>query len=86
MQRRSHRAGSERSHRGWLDNRRADGVGGADGVFAKDKGQTVRFGPCDPVANSDRKRARAPKEEIKPGLPFDPIAALLQKAREVDGE
>ena len=46
----------------------------------------MRFGPCDPVANSDRKRARAPKEEIKPGLPFDPIAALLQKAREVDGE
>ncbi len=50
------------------------------------QGQAVRFGPCDPVANSDRSRARAPKEEPRPGLPFDPIAALLQKAREVDGE
>jgi hypothetical protein len=50
------------------------------------QGQPVRFGPCDPVANSDRTRAKVPKEEAKPGLPFDPIAALLQKAREVDGE
>jgi hypothetical protein len=62
-----------------------DGLTGKP-LRASYEGLPVRFGPCDPVANSDRTRARAPKEEPKPGLPFDPIAALLEKAREVDGE
>ena len=50
--------------------------------------QPVRFGPCDPVANAGRGRTRAEPQDT-PGAkstPFDPIAALLQKAREVDDE
>jgi transposase InsO family protein len=50
--------------------------------------QAVRFGPCDPVANADRKRVRTPVNGGDNGknTPFDPITALLQKAREVDDE
>lgn len=50
------------------------------------KGRPVRFGLCDPIANSQRSR---PAKGVEPQrtTPFDPIAALLQKAREeVDGE
>jgi len=50
--------------------------------------QLLRFGPCDPVAN--RRRPRPPATPPVPvglaGVPFDPIAALLQKAREANDE
>lgn len=49
------------------------------------QGQTVPFGPCDPVANRHRKRAPA-AEQARGDVPFDPIAALLQQAREVGDE
>ena len=43
-------------------------------------GQPVTFGPCDPKAN--RHRRRAPDLDAPaPTVPFDPIAALLAKAR-----
>ena len=48
----------------------------------------VPFGLCDPVANAGRGRAPAPADDagqVK-NTPFDPIAALLQKAREMDDE
>ncbi len=45
----------------------------------------VRFGLCDAVANSRRKRAPA-TEALLRELPFDPIAGLLQQAREVGNE
>jgi len=55
-------------------------------------GQQVRFGACDPVAN--RRRPPAPEapptsaaaSSDTPAVPFDPIAALLQKAREANDE
>ena len=43
--------------------------------------QPVRFGLCDPAANRTRKRAPA-IEEQRSDIPFDPIAGLLQQARE----
>ncbi len=47
--------------------------------------QAVPFGPCDPVAN--RHRGRAPAvEQARGDVPFDPIAGLLQRAREVGDE
>lgn len=49
------------------------------------QGQRVTFGPCDPVANRHRKRATA-VEKARGDVPFDPIAGLLQQAREVDDE
>jgi len=55
--------------------------------------QVVRFGPCDPVKNRHRKRGAdaADKDTTTRGAaaaptPFDPVAALLQKAREVSDE
>jgi len=53
--------------------------------------QPVRFGPCDPVANRHRRRPPAGGKTDHngsgtAGVPFDPIAALLAKAREVDDE
>jgi transposase InsO family protein len=44
-------------------------------------GEPVRVGVCDPIANRERRRPDA-APETKAGVPFDPIAALLQKARE----
>jgi hypothetical protein len=51
----------------------------------------VRFGLCDPVSNRDRKRAEAhdpasPDSVSLDKAPFDPIASLLQKAREVQDD
>jgi transposase InsO family protein len=53
------------------------------------QGQPVRFGLCDPVSN--RRRAQAPdmeepNVEPKASAPFDPISALLEKAREAKDE
>lgn len=51
------------------------------------RGQTVRFGPCDPIANRHRGRPQTqPQVTEKRTVPFDPIAALLQKAREIDND
>lgn len=50
------------------------------------QGQAVPFGLCDPVANRHRKRAPVATTEPRAGVPFDPIAGLLQQAREVAGE
>lgn len=50
-------------------------------------GRPVRFGLCDAVMNA--RRRRAPDLEPAPldaNAPFDPIAGLLAKAREVAGE
>ena len=45
--------------------------------------QPVRVGLCDPVANRSRPRPKTPAPApIRKTTPFDPIAALLQKARE----
>lgn len=49
------------------------------------QGQTVPFGPCDPVANRHRKRAPA-VEQARADVPFDPIAGLLEQARELRDE
>lgn len=48
----------------------------------------VRFGLCNPKANRSRKRSEEADESGDPKnkTPFDPIAALLQKTREVDHE
>jgi len=57
--------------------------------------QALRFGPCDPVKNCHRKRGTAAAEAdtststagaAAASSPFDPVAALLQKAREVSDE
>ena len=51
------------------------------------QGQPVRFGLCDPVAN--RRRIKAPADQTSEptsSAPFDPISALLQKAREASDE
>lgn len=52
--------------------------------------QPVRFGVCDPVANRRRPRAPSATETLDvrpaPHAPFDPISALLQKAREANDE
>ena len=40
----------------------------------------VVFGRCDMAANRHRRRAAA-APATEPSVPFDPIAALLQKAR-----
>lgn len=45
------------------------------------QGQPVVFGPCDPAANRHRRRA-APAPAPAPTVPFDPIAALLARARQ----
>ena len=55
------------------------------------RGVPVRFGLCDAVANRSRprpgrKRPGVPDEPIDAETPFDPIAGLLQKAREDDHE
>lgn len=53
------------------------------------QGHAVRFGLCDPVANRRRTRAPAPEEpatKTTADVPFDPISALLEKAREADDE
>ena len=45
--------------------------------------QPVRVGLCDPVANRSRPRPKTPAPApFRKTTPFDPIAALLQKARE----
>lgn len=44
------------------------------------QGQPVVFGPCDPAANRHRRRP-APVEAPAPTVPFDPVAALLARAR-----
>ena len=45
--------------------------------------QPVRAGLCDPVANRSRPRPKTPDPApTRETTPFDPIAALLQKARE----
>lgn len=49
-------------------------------IRASFQGQPVVFGPCDPAANRHRRRA-APVEAPAPTIPFDPIAALLARAR-----
>ena len=55
----------------------------------------VRFGPCDPVHNRHRKRVETVVQQDSDksadgsditSTPFDPIAALLQKAREASDE
>jgi putative transposase len=48
------------------------------------RGRPVSVGPCDPVANRSRKRPSVTEAETPPAnsVPFDPIANLLQKARE----
>jgi len=50
------------------------------------QGRPVRFGVCDPVANSRRTRAPATADDHPGDVPFDPIAGLLQQAREVGDE
>ena len=54
------------------------------------KDQPVRFGLCDPKANRHRSRAPTSAIETKAAaasdVPFDPITALLQKAREAKDE
>ena len=58
-------------------------------IQASYQGQTVRFGPCDPVINSRRKSSPSqPSKSKEPDVaaPFDPIATLLAKAREVSDE
>lgn len=49
-------------------------------------GRPVRFGLCDPAANRNRKRPEVELTEPEPESPFDPIAALIAQAREVDDE
>ena len=47
----------------------------------------VRCGPCDPVANRGRKRPHVEqRDDSEPTTPFDPIAALLAQAREVEDD
>ena len=53
----------------------------------------LRFGPCDPVKNRHRSRGTtaakpdaATASADADSTPFDPVAALLQKAREVSDE
>ena len=46
----------------------------------------VRFGVCDPVVNGKRNRPTAPPAQDHVDVPFDPISALLEKARENDDE
>ena len=50
----------------------------------------VRFGLCDPVANRQRKRPTAEDAQSRHpeqgNAPFDPIASLLEKAREVQDD
>lgn len=58
-----------------------DGLTGRP-VRASYRGVTVRFGPCDPVANRHRGRGTPPVEERDDDTPFNPIAGLLQQARE----
>ena len=55
-------------------------------IRASYQGKPLRFGPCDPVANRSRKRAPAPPVQPGEAPSFDPIATLLQQAREVSGE
>ena len=58
------------------------------------QGQPVRFAPCDPVANRRRhsRSSSTDGNDANPGstsrvaVPFDPIAALLQKARKEAGD
>lgn len=54
-------------------------------VAATVDGLPVPIGRCDPVQNGRRKRP-ATLEPSTETAPFDPIAALLAKAREVGGE
>lgn len=42
----------------------------------------VRFGRCEPVNNARRRRAPVVEEAPRTNVPFDPIARLLQQARE----
>lgn len=54
-------------------------------VTSQDK--PVRFGLCDPIAN--RRRVKSPTAQATdapPSTPFDPISALLEKAREANDE
>jgi len=46
----------------------------------------LRFGRCDAVANRQRHRPAPEPEVATPDTPFDPIAALLAKAREMGDE
>lgn len=58
-----------------------DGLTGQP-VRASYRGVPLRFGPCDPVANRHRRRGAPPADKPGEHPPFDPIAALLQRARE----
>ena len=48
----------------------------------------IRFGVCDPIDNQRRRRPKTPDQTTQSAstVPFDPIAALLQEAREIDHE
>ena len=51
--------------------------------------RVVRFGLCDPVENSRRRHSTARDSETdhhEATVPFDPITALLEKARKADDE
>ncbi len=48
--------------------------------------RALRFGLCDSVANRDRKRPPTTADDATTDVPFDPIANLLQKAREATNE
>ena len=52
-------------------------------IRASCKGKPVTFGPCDPVANAHRGRPgpSTDSQKKKNTTPFDPIAALLARAR-----
>lgn len=71
----------------WLARKRIevviDGLTG-ELVRASWKEQSVRFGVCDPVANRSRRKPADPSvaEAASATTPFNPIAGLLERARE----
>lgn len=50
------------------------------------QGEPLRFGLCDAVANRGRRRPTPNAPTVTADTPFDPIAALLAKAREAGDE
>jgi len=69
----------------WLARKRIalvlDGLTGKP-IAATYKDKSIRFGPCDPVANRSRPRPTPTPQASASGLPFDPIAGLLARARQ----